>query len=238
MINTFKKKVEEFREDSSRENLVEILKALDKICEAGLKIITPIETPEIAVDEVLPEDVTLQRISDGRSAYLVGYTSMEELKMGPESAAYYTDLDTLMNTAVEADGISGIVIDPWSSSFIFREDLIRTLYEIQDQKKVSVHDVSDNFYVHVLDPKPIDLIISIREKMPQIPEVKKVYLAGLNNDGKESYLLIVDSEGMEMSKLFAEILEVLPVPSNGMRIDITPYTGEVPTADLVYEKVL
>lgn len=238
MIKTFKNAVEVFREDSSRENLVEILKSLDKICEAGLKIITPIETPEMAEDEILPEDVILQRISDGKSAYLVGYTSMDELKMGPESAAYYTDLDTLMNTALEAPEIAGVVLDPWSSSFIFREDLIRTLYEIQDQKRVSVHNVSENFYLHVLDPKPLDLIIAIRERMPQIPEVKSVYLTGLNNDGKESYLLLVESEGMEMSKLFSKILEVLPVPATGMRIDITPYTGDVPTAELVYEKVL
>lgn len=238
MIKTFKEKVEAFRKDGSREALVEVLKSLDKICESGYRIITPIEVPEGAdMSEVMPEEVELQRLSDGNSAYLVGFTSMDELKLGPESAAYYTDLDTLMNTALNAPGIEGIVIDPWSSSFIFRNDLISSLFEVQEQKKVSAHDVSDNFFVHAPSPKPLDLIAAVRERMPALPEVKRVFLTGLNNDGTESYLLIVDFEGMETGALFTKILEMLPVPANGMRIDLTPFAGEVPTAELIYENV-
>lgn len=236
MIKRFKETVEEFRKDGSKENLVEILKALDKICESGLKIITPIEVSEDSnLEEVMPEDVELVRISDGNSAYLVAFTSMEELKKGPESAAYYTDLETLMNTALYAKGIEGVVIDPWSSSFMFKNDLIDKLFKIQDQKKISAHDVSENFFVFTPDPKPLDLIASVRERMPKWPEVKRVFMTGINNDGKEGYLLLIDFEGIEMGALFKKILEELPAPSNGMGINLTPFTGEVPTAELIYE---
>lgn len=238
MIKTFKDRVELFRKDGTRESLVEVLKALDRICESGYRVITPIEVPEDAdVSELMPEEVQLQRLSDGNSAYLVAFTTMDELKKGPESAAYYTDLETLMNTALEAPSIEGIVVDPWTSSFIFKNDLIQTLFTVQEQKKVSAHNVSDNFFVHALSPKPLDLIASVRERMPSIPEVKRVFLTGLNNDGTESYLLIVDFEGMEMGELFAKILDTLPVPANGMRIDLTPFAGDVPTAELIYENV-
>ena len=116
MIKTFKDRVELFREEGTGESLVEVLKALDRICESGYRVITPIEVPEDAqAGEVMPEEVQLQRLSDGNSAYLVAFTTMDELKKGPESAAYYTDLETLMNTALEAPAIEGIVVDPWSS---------------------------------------------------------------------------------------------------------------------------
>ena len=40
-----------------------------------------------------------------------------------------------------------------------------------------------------------------------------------------------------MSELFSKILDILPVPANGMRIDLTPFAGDVPTAELIYENV-
>ena len=238
-MKRFKDAVEKFREDGSQENLMEILKSIDAIRSNGKSFITPItvedDMPEENID---PEKVELMRISDGNSAYLVAFTSMEELQKGPETAALHVDIAQLMDVVLDNVDIAGIVIDPWTSSFMFKDDLIRVYNQMVDSKSVRVHDVSEDFFVFLPDPKPLDLIINVRNMMPSFPEVDKVYLTGLNNDGVESYLLLVEFHGEEMGTLFSRILEVLPQPQDGKKVDMTPYTTEVPVAELIYERVI
>ena len=239
-MEKLKKSIEKFREDGTQENLMAILKAIDNVRASGRTFITPVsvdgEMPE--GEELDPEKVELTRISDGKSAYLVAFTSMDELKKGPESAALHVDIEALMDVVLDNVDIAGIVIDPWTSSFMFKDDLIRVLKEMIKSKSVRVHDVSEDFFVFAPEPKPLDLIINVRNLMPSFPEVEKVYLTGLNNGGIESYLLLVEFSGIEMGTLFSEILKKLPQPADGRKVDMTPFTTEVPVAELIYEKVL
>ncbi len=238
-MKILKEAIEDFRKEGSYENLMTILKAIDRVNGSGRRFITPVTVEEGEnAAEIDPEKVELTKISDGRSAYLVAFTSMEELKKGPETAALHVDMESLMDVVLDNVDIAGIVIDPWTSSFMFKDDLVRVLRNMSESKSVKAHNVSEDFFVFAPDPKPLDLIINVRNMMPSFPEVDKVYLAGLNNGGIESYLLMVEFHDEEMGTLFAKILESLPQPTDGRKVDLTPFTTEVPVAELIYEKVI
>ena len=174
---------------------------------------------------------------DGKIKYLAAFTSMDEHKKGPEGAALFMPIREIVDTAFAAEDIEGIVINPWSSSFILSKDLISILMDMNKSKTVRASQVSGDFYVHAMEERPVNIIAAVKAKMSEFENVSRVYITGLNNNGKESYLLMVEFADEEPDSLFEKILAVLPEGENGLKIDVTPYTGDIPgVAELIYQK--
>ncbi len=239
MEEKFLQAVEALRKEGDMESLLGVLKVINSMMSTGGQIVTPIDIPDdIGEGEVKAEDIEFKHLTmDGKVEYLAAFTSMDEHKKGPEGAALFMPLKEIVDMVCMSENIEGIVINPWSSSFILSRDLINLLKDMNNSKTVRASQVSGDFYVHVMENRPVNIIAAIKEKMPEFENVSRVYITGLNNNGKESYLLMVDFENEEPDSLFERILAVLPGGENGLGIDVTPYTGDIPAvAELVYEK--
>ena len=237
MEEKFLQAVEQLRKEGNMESLIEVLKVINSMIATGGQIVTPIEIPDdIGNGEVKVEDIELKHLTmDGKIKYLAAFTSMDEHKKGPESAALFMPVKELIDIIAAAEDIEGIVINPWSSSFILSKDLISILMDMDKSKTVRASQVLGDFYVHMMEERPVNIIAAVKAKMPEFENVSKVYI--LNNNGRESYLLMVEFSGEETDSLFERILGVLPNGENGIKIDVTPYTGDIPAvAELIYQK--
>ncbi len=239
MEDKFLQAVEQLRKEGNMEALLEVLKVINSMMSTGGQIVTPIDIPgNIGEGEVKAEDIELKHLTmDGKIKYLAAFTSMDEHKKGPEGAALFMPLKEIVDVVSVSEDLEGIVINPWSSSFILSKDLISLLKDMNSSRTVRASQVSGDFYVHVMENRPVNIIAAIKEKMPEFENVSRIYITGLNNNGKESYLLMVDFRDEDPDSLFERILAVLPGGENGLSIDVTPYTGEIPAvAELIYEK--
>lgn len=239
MEEKFLQAVEQLRKEGDMESLLEVLKVINSMIATGGQIVTPIEIPDdIGDGEVKAEDIELRHLTmDGKIKYLAAFTSMDEHKKGPEGAALFIPVKELIDTVTAAEDIEGIVINPWSSSFILSKDLISILMDMDKSKTVRASQVSGDFYVHIMEERPVNIIAAVKAKMPEFENVSRVYITGLNNNGRESYLLMVEFSGEEPDSLFERILAVLPNGENGLKIDVTPYTGDIPgVAEMIYQK--
>lgn len=239
MEEKFLQTVEQLRKEGDMESLLEVLKVINTMMNTGAQIVTPIDIPEdIGEGEVKAEDIELRHLTmDGKIKYLAAFTSMDEHKKGPEGAALFMPVGELIDAATAAEDIEGIVINPWSSSFILSKDLISILMDMQNSKTVRASQVSGDFYVHMIEERPVNIIEAVKSKMPEFQNVSRVYITGLNNNGKESYLLMIEFKDEEPDSLFERILAALPDGENGLKIDVTPYTGDIPgVAELIYTK--
>ena len=129
MEEKFLQAVEQLRKEGDMESLLEVLKVINSMIATGGQIVTPIEIPDdIGDGEVKAEDIELRHLTmDGKIKYLAAFTSMDEHKKGPEGAALFIPVKELIDTVTATGDIEGIVINPWSSSFILSKDLIRIL---------------------------------------------------------------------------------------------------------------
>lgn len=240
MEKRFKGCIDVFRQEGSTESLMEVLKTVADMCVNETQIVTPVDVEGVEEgQEIQPENVSLMHLEDGNGeCYLVVFTSIEEHNAGTETAALYMPINSVIEAAKGEDFIAGVVINPWTDSFMLKNELIDVVTEMNEQKKVRSTSLEDDFYLHVIEEKPIDLYSAIQAMMPNFEAVNKVYVTGLNNKGKECYLLIVDFEGEEVGSLFSRILELIPALRDGKRVEMTPYTGTVPDGltDLVYVK--
>lgn len=239
MEQKFLEAVEHLREEGSMEALTGVLKVINSMISTGMQIITPIDIAgEIGDGEVKAEDIEFKHLTmDGKVKYLAAFTSMDEHKKGPEGAALFMPVKELADTVTASDDIEGIVINPWSSSFILSKDLISILNDMDKSKTVRSSQVSGDFHLHVIEQRPVNIINAVKAKMPEFDNVNRVYITGLNNNGKESYLLMVDFVNEQPDSLFEKILSVLPNGENGLKIDVTLYTGEIPgVTELIYQK--
>ena len=239
MEDKFLQAVEQLRKEGDMESLLGVLKVINSMMSTGGQIVTPIDIPaDIGEGEVKAEDIELKHLTmDGKVKYLAAFTSMDEHKKGPEGAALFMPMREIVDTAFAAGDIEGIVINPWSSSFILSKDLISILMDMNKSKTVRASQVSGDFYVHMIEDRPVNIIDAVKTKMPEFENVSRVYITGLNNNGKESYLLMVEFADEEPDSLFEKILAALPAGENGLKIDVTPYTGDIPgVAELIYQK--
>ncbi len=240
MEKRFKKSIDSFREEGSTESLMEVLKTVADMYGNNLQVITPVDIDESrSGEELKPEDVSFRHIQNGNGEnFLVAFTSMEEHKMGPDTNAMFMALPLILQSAREEEDITGVVINPWTDSFMLMDELMDIVISMNEEKKVRSTSLEEDFYLHAVEEKPLDLYGAVAECCISIPAVNRVWCAGLNNKGKECYLLIVDFEGEEIGSLFSRILESLPALKDGKRIEMTPYTGNIPESmtDLIYVK--
>ena len=73
----------------------------------------------IAVEPPLP---------DGK-LNLIAYTSFDEELKGADNikSTFLTDIDKLLNSALQVDEISGIIINPWNKTLMIDKELIKII---------------------------------------------------------------------------------------------------------------
>ena len=74
----------------------------------------------IAVEPPLPEDGQM---------WWIAYTSFDEELKGADNikSTFLTDIDKLLNSALQVDEISGIIINPWNKTLMIDKELIKII---------------------------------------------------------------------------------------------------------------
>ena len=87
----------------------------------------------IAVEPPLPDgklNLKVIKTEDGQM-WWIAYTSFDEELKGADNikSTFLTDIDKLLNSALQVDEISGIIINPWNKTLMIDKELIN-LYNI------------------------------------------------------------------------------------------------------------
>lgn len=76
------------------------------------------------------EQIQIQAIqtSDGQN-WWAAFTSFEEELKGGDSvkSTFLTDIEQLFKTALQVDGIQGIILNPWNRTIMLDKNLIRVI---------------------------------------------------------------------------------------------------------------
>ena len=129
MDNTFligneaiSKAISVYSESQSDDDLLKIIHTIqDRIIAAGHFLI-----PADISDDLKDTQFNLKTLSnDDGSTFLIAFTSEEELNKGPETGKVSNFIDTFLEQVIDADSISGLVINPWGDSFTMNKTLIQ-----------------------------------------------------------------------------------------------------------------
>ena len=76
-------------------------------------------------------DVSLignDKTEDGQM-WWIAYTSFDEELKGADNikSTFLTDIDKLLNSALQVDEISGIIINPWNKTLMIDKELIKII---------------------------------------------------------------------------------------------------------------
>ena len=83
----------------------------------------------IAVEPPLPDgklNLKVIKTEDGQM-WWIAYTSFDEELKGADNikSTFLTDIDKLLNSALQVDEISGIIINPWNKTLMIDKELIK-----------------------------------------------------------------------------------------------------------------
>ncbi|MCP1125732.1 hypothetical protein CN326_04075 [Bacillus sp. AFS018417] len=152
--------------------------------------------------------LTLINITDVNGIdYLPAFTDWEELRKWNQD----DDIQTLIFTFKDYEKIilednrdlKGFVLNPFGQNIIFGKEQIQSVNN-------SVIKVQKNESVMLGIPKdyPLEMVEALKNHLPKLPSVKKVYLMlMIRGEVDKSYLLVVDSNG-EYNKIFGEMAEI------------------------------
>ena len=107
----------------------ELNKAIDDIRSKG-ELSNGITT-RYAVEPPLPDgklNLKVIKTEDGQM-WWIAYTSFDEELKGADNikSTFLTDIDKLLNSALQVDEISGIIINPWNKTLMIDKELIKII---------------------------------------------------------------------------------------------------------------
>ena len=140
--------IEKFSSDLTNENLTEVIKAICMRIKAGGKFIIPVIAPGAFKDMIDPETVsvgdeftsdeemsfTFQHLEDKEgNIWAVAFTSRSEFQKGQSSDTLVMDIEQVLEGFAGDTSEAGIIINPWSESFLLRKDLITAILKIMQE---------------------------------------------------------------------------------------------------------
>lgn len=140
--------IEKFSSDLTNENLTEVIKAICMRIKAGGKFIIPVIAPGAFKDMIDPETVsvgdefttdeeisfTFQHLEDKEgNIWAVAFTSRSEFQKGQSSDTLVMDIEQVLEVFAGDTSEAGIIINPWSESFLLRKDLITAILKIMQE---------------------------------------------------------------------------------------------------------
>lgn len=112
------------QKESTQEMLAHTLTVIRRRMKEKGQVILAVEPPKG------PEQIQIQAVqtSDGQS-WWTAFTSFEEELKGGDSvkSTFLTDIDKLFETALQVEGIQGIILNPWNRTIMLDKNLIRVI---------------------------------------------------------------------------------------------------------------
>lgn len=136
------KKIDKFKANQSRENLLFLLEAIHNRMNDNGQFLIPVTMPQAALDlfksgdiiagDTVKSDVDLHfglntlETADGKK-WLVAFTSHDEYEKGEVSSIITQDIRGSLNIFKNDCAYEGIIINPWSTKFFFIKDFIEIM---------------------------------------------------------------------------------------------------------------
>lgn len=193
--------------------------------------IKPVSEDKESVQEAAEgEDVRVRFLmlhTQDKVAYLPAFTDEESLAKGNwaggvvPKAMVVTLEDYCTMILSSPKGANGIVINPFEESLQVPRSTLARL-----NGKAVPHIVKKDTEVKLGEPKeyPQELVDAVKGYLKTKKEVSKAYLQQMIRDGEESYLLIVDFDGIDRKQLFEGIAEAASPYLKDKLLDMVPYT--------------
>ncbi|OJE40652.1 hypothetical protein BAQ49_12775 [Bacillus proteolyticus] len=152
--------------------------------------------------------LTLINITDVNGVnYLPAFTDWSELRKWNQDDNIQTLIFTFKDyekiILEDTRGLNGFVLNPFGQNIIFGREQIQSVNN-------SVIKVEKNESVMLGIPKnyPIEMVEALKDYLPKLSSVKKVYLMLMvRGEVDQSYLLVVDSNG-NYNEIFEEMAEI------------------------------
>lgn len=164
------------------------------------KLIAPVTVEDGEGDN---KNVTFKLIqSPQKERYFPVFTSSEDLAVWEDVKDMQTLLfrfDNYAQMLEQNNGVSGIVVDPFTHNFPVNKKLVSQWYT-QKQMLVNGHAqhaiTEDSKYeLYAPSPYPFQLSDKLCEAAKNLPEINRLWLRGITLDGSEGYLVVVDFDG-------------------------------------------
>ena len=112
------------QKEATQEQLAHTLTVIRRRMKEGGQLIVAVE-PDPAQAQMKLQTV---RTPDGK-IWWSAFTSFEEELKGADNikSTFLTDIDKLLNSALQVDEISGIIINPWNKTLMIDKELIKII---------------------------------------------------------------------------------------------------------------
>ena len=112
------------QQEATQEQLAHTLTVIRRRMKEGGQLIVAVE-PDPAQAQMKLQTV---RTPDGK-IWWSAFTSFEEELKGADNikSTFLTDIDKLLNSALQVDEISGIIINPWNKTLMIDKELIKII---------------------------------------------------------------------------------------------------------------
>ena len=112
------------QKEATQEQLAHALTVIRRRMKEGGQLIVAVE-PDPAQAQMKLQTV---RTPDGK-IWWSAFTSFEEELKGADNikSTFLTDIDKLLNSALQVDEISGIIINPWNKTLMIDKELIKII---------------------------------------------------------------------------------------------------------------
>ena len=194
---------------------------------AAAIIMVPVELPEAAVRLFDPEKVKEGDIvttdedlhfklinvtdNDGNVAMPV-FTSQEKMEEAEMFCSTFDmPLSEYMKEVAEMDDVIGLVVDPFIRGFFIGMDLLRAMLAFYEENRMTQRITSDKSSLVKPDDVPDGFTETFKElvRSELVGIVRKVWFAGLDDDGSKSWLIAVDTDAEEPKEVFNRIQDFL-----------------------------
>lgn len=230
--------INKMREVNTKQSQDEVIKEV-----VNAHLIAPISispTPQESDSSgttVLKKDTTINFNiieNTNNEKFILTFTDWNELKKWNNAKdqqtliVTFTDLRSMILD--DKGNLDGFAINPFTQNLTFNKSMVSALYnEIERLKNGGVVEevVKKNTQVQLGQPRnyPRNMIDEISLKLKKRDKVRAAYLQLMVKEGKQSYLIIIDSDG-DSRELFNDIGKVAVEHSEGMLIDMVPYNSE------------
>ena len=160
------------------------------------------------------------------------FTDVEELyKWNDTQSAQkvVTDFDSISQMVMDPkSGVIGFVINPFGKSVTFPKHMIISIKQQKDYYSLNANKIQPGTQVQLGEPKeyPIDLMAALINHFSTESNVNSAYLRMMEQNGKKSYLVVVDFIG-DMRKTFEAIAEIAkPHLDDDIELSMMPYSME------------
>lgn len=113
------------QKDPSEEMLAHTLTVIRRRMREDGQLVIAVEPPEAGDDRLRIE---VMQTGDGKKWWLAFTSFEEELKGGGSvKSTFLADIDRLFQLAVDADGLNGIIINPWNKTIMLDKALLNII---------------------------------------------------------------------------------------------------------------